>query len=450
MTTSLRSSRVLPRPRSLGGAALIVLLASGCPDEGGGGPGADDDDGEPGEPSEPECDDAITLPAGFCATVFADGVGRARHVTVSPSGDVFVAIADAPDGTSTGHVMALRDEDGDGVAERQETFGMPGGNGIAWHEGRLFFAQNDRILRYAMPDGTLVPEDAPEIVVTDLPAEGNHPAKTVVVTETGELFVNIGSATNACQEDDRVPGSPGVDPCTELETRAGIWRFDADAPGQTQDDGLRYATGVRNGNALALDASGTLWSAVNGRDQLYDNWPEIFSPEDELRAPSEEIIRVREGGDYGWPYCYHDPDLDQKVLAPEYGGDGMTADFCASVEAPEAVLPAHWSPLGMIFYRGDQFPADYRGGLFIANHGSRFEPQAETPLPGYNVAFVPTAAGEVTGPYERFAEGFAGDGRPLPEEAVHRPVGVAEAPDGSIYVTDDWGGRIWRIQYRGE
>lgn len=415
-------------------AALLVLLASACPGEDEGGPACVEDG-------------SITLPAGFCATVFAEGLGPARHIAVSPSGDVFVAIADQLDGTRGG-VVALRDEDGDGASDRRETFAGRGGNGIAWHQDRLYFAQNDRIVRYRMPDGVLAPDEAPEVVVSGLPNVGNHNAKTVVVTDAGDLFVNMGSATNACQEEDRVPGSPGIDPCPELAVRAGIWRFDGDATDQVEDDGERYATGTRNANALALDSYGTLWAAVNGRDQLYDNWPELYTPEDELRLPSEEILRVAEGADYGWPYCYHDPDLDRMVLAPEYGGDGTTADYCASVEEPTAVLPAHWAPLGMIFYRGQQFPARYRGGMFIANHGSWAEPQATTP-PGYDVVFVPASAGEVRGTYERFAEGFAGDARPLPQAAEHRPVGVAEAPDGSIYISDDVGGTIWRVYYRG-
>lgn len=415
-------------------ATLLVLLASACP-------GADEDG--------PACvdDGSITLPAGFCATVFAKGIGPARHIAVSPSGDVFVAVADQRDGTPGG-VVALRDVDGDGVSDRRETFAGRGGNGIAWHQGRLYFAQNDRIVRYAMPDGMLAPEGAPEVIVSGLPNVGNHNAKTVVLTDQGDMFVNIGSASNACQEQDRIPGSPGVDPCPELDVRAGIWRFDADRIDQVQDDGERYATGVRNANALALDAYGTLWAAVNGRDQLHDNWPGLYTREDELRLPSEEILRVAEGADYGWPYCYHDPDLGRMVLAPEYGGDGTTADYCASVTGPTAVLPAHWAPLGMTFYRGQQFPAHYRGGMFIANHGSWAEPLATTP-PGYNVVFVPASAGKVRGAYERFAEGFAGEARPLPEAAEHRPVGVAEAPDGSLYISDDVGGTIWRVYYRG-
>ena len=425
----------LRRASSLVGAATIVMLASACPGEDDGGGPACTEDG------------SITLPAGFCATVFADGLGHARHITVSPSGDVFVAVTEGPGGTAGG-VVALRDEDGDGVADREETFAEEGGNGIAWHQGRLYLAQNDRILRYRLPDGRLTPDAAPEVVVSGLPNVGNHNAKTVVVTESGDLFVNIGSASNACQEEDRTPGSPGVDPCPELEVRAGIWRFDGDATDQVQADGYRYATGIRNANALALDAYGALWAAVNGRDQLYDNWPDLYAPEDELRLPSEEILRVEEGADYGWPYCYHDPDLDQKVLAPEYGGDGTTVGRCAEAEEPDAVLPAHWAPLGMIFYRGQQLPARYRGGMFITNHGSWAEPNATTPA-GYNVVFVPAGGGEVRGAYERFAEGFAGEGRPLPEAAEHRPVGIAEAPDGSIYIGDDQGGRIWRVYYRG-
>jgi len=439
MKKTSRSSWSAPsRARSFGGGALIVLLASACPGEGG-------DDGVGLECVE---DGSITLPAGFCATVLAQDLGRARHVAVSPSGDVFVAVADAFDGTPGG-VVALRDEDGDGVADRRERFAGRGGNGIAWHEGSLFFAQNDRILRYRMPAGRLVPSEAPDVVVSDLPPASGHTSKSVVVDADGDLFVNIGSQSNACQAEDRVPGSPGLVPCPELLTQAGIWRFDGDAVGQTQADGQRFATGMRNSNAMALDGFGNLWAAINGRDQLYDNWPEIYDPEDELRLPSEEIVRVGVGDDYGWPYCYHDPLLDQKVLAPEYGGDGTLVGPCADAQEPQAVLPAHWAPLGMTFYRGQQFPARYRGGMFIANHGSRFEEEAVEPE-GYNVVFVPAAFGAVQGPYERFAEGFAGEGRPLPDEARHRPVGVAEGPDGSLYISDDWAGTIWRVVYRGE
>lgn len=390
---------------------------------------------------------SLVLPNGFCATVFADGLGTARHLTVTPSGDVFVAIAGAGGG-----VVALRDANGDGIADEQQSFGSEGGNGIAWAENTLYVALNDRIERYTLADGELVPSSEPEVVVGALPSSPDHYAKTVVVAGD-TLYVNIGSATNSCQEQNRVLESPGIDPCEELEIRAGIWQFDGTTTGQTQADGSRYAQGTRNANAMAWDpASETLWAALNGRDQLWENWPEFYTEEDDTRLPAERIIHVTEGGDYGWPYCYYDPELAQMVLAPEYGGDGTSVaegdHDCSTIPEPEGVLPAHWAPLGMVFYHGEQFPERYRGGMFVANHGSRFAEQAQDP-PGYNVVFVPFADGQIAGEWEAFATDFAGDARPLPGAAEYRPVGLAEAPDGSIYISDDTSGRIWRVFYTG-
>jgi glucose/arabinose dehydrogenase len=428
--------KVLISSWSRGSVLLLAFLASACPSEEAPGVVCAEDNG------------SLELPDGFCATVFADEVGRARHIAVTPSGDVYIAISNEFGSDSPGGIMALRDEDGDGVADRRERFAEGGGNGITWRDGMLYLAQDDRILRYRLPDGTLLPSGSPDVIVSGLPGVGGHIFKSVEVDDDGNLFVNIGSPSNACQVDDRQLESPGLDPCPELATRAGIWRFDADTIGQTQADGERYATGIRNANALAFDPQGTLWAAQNGRDQLYENWPQLYTPEDEQRLPSEEIFRITEGADYGWPYCYHDAALDQKVLAPEYGGNGTIIGRCAAVEEPDAVLPAHWAPLSMDFYEGNQFPARYRGGMFIANHGSWHDPSAVQP-PGYNVVFIPVSNGEVLGGYERFAEDFAGEGRPLPEQAEHRPVGVTEAPDGSLYISDDWGGRVWRVYYRG-
>jgi len=391
-------------------------------------------------------DGSLELPDGFCASIFADGLGVARQLAVLPSGDVFVAIAG-----DDGGVVGLRDIDGDGVADEQESFGEEGGNGIAWAENTLYVALNDRILRYTLPDGELTPTGEAEVVVEDLPDTGDHYAKTVVVAPDGALLVNIASATNACQIENREVESPGVDPCDELEIRAGIWWFDGSTTGQTQADGTRFATGIRNANALAIDpATGTLWAAQNGRDQLYENWPAIYTMEDDARLPAEEIFPVTEDADYGWPYCYFDPIAELKVLAPEYGGDGVITAAgdhdCALVEGPAAVLPAHVAPLSMHFYGGDTFPAAYREGVFVANHGSRFAPDAEDP-PGYEVVFIPFEDGLPAAIPQVFADGFAGDGRPLPDEAEYRPVGLAEAPDGSLYISDDWGGRIWRVFY---
>lgn len=136
------------------------------------------------------------------------------------------------------------------------------------------------------------------------------------------------------------------------------------------------------------------------------------------------------------------------MLAPEYGGDGVTEGRCAAMTMPDAVLPAHWAPLGMIVAGGSQFPARYQHGLFITTHGSRFDMNAQFD-PGYNVVFLPLDDGQVAGDYEPFAVGFAGPGRPLPEAAMYRPVGIAMLPDGSLLVGDDKVGRIWRITYGG-
>lgn len=378
--------------------------------------------------------------------MFAEGLGHARHIAVTPVGDVFITVMGTADGP--GHVVGLRDGNGDGVAERREVFGSAGGNGIAWHDNVLYVALDDRILRYTVPDGELRPIDAPLEVVTDLPDTGDHSRKTVVVGDDGRIHVSIGSASNACQVENRARQSPGIDPCPELDLRAGIWRFDGQTLGQTLADGERIATGIRNANALAMDEDGMLWAAQLGRDQLSQNWPLLYTVEDGRRLPSEEILRVAEGADYGWPYCYHDAELDMMVLAPEYDGNGYIIGRCAVVEPPYTSLPGHWSPLGMHFYQGDLFPEHYRGGMFVANHGSWHDPYAIN-APGYNVVFIPKDDGMLGRRYETFADDFAGDERPLPEAAKYRPVGLAEAPDGSLYISDDQSGRIWRVYYRG-
>ena len=394
-------------------------------------------------------DGSITLPPGFCATVFADQVGKARHIAVSPGGIVFVALAgDEGDDAGSFGVLALADDDDDGVADRTRRFADGHGNGIAWHEGHLYFARNDSIVRWAMEDGELAPHSHEEVLVSGLPDDGDHTAKSIVIGDDGSMFVNIGSASNACQIDNREPGSPGVDPCPELAVLAGIWRFPTEAGEQTADDGEQWAIGIRNANAMAIHpVTRRIVALQNGRDQLFDNWPTLFDDADDDRLPSEELLLVQQGHDYGWPYCFHDPDLGEMVLAPEYGGDGSDIGRCAEVDAPDAWFPAHWAPLGIHFYGGAMFPDRYRQGAFVTFHGSRFEPAATGQLPGYDVAFVPFQNGKPSGEHMIFADDFAGGARPLPDKAEHRPVGLAEAPDGSLYIGDDQGGRIWRVYY---
>ncbi len=404
---------------------------------------------ESARPAAPGCDPrnaGLVLPKGFCAQAFADGAGRARHLAVAPNGDVFVAIRGSRQGG--GGVVALRDTSGDGRADLRVEFASSpvGGTGIALTARHLYFGADDAVLRFPYRSGELRPLGPPDTIVRDLPADRSHRAKSIQLGPDGSLYVNVGSPSNSCQVEDRAAGSPGQDPCPELETRAGVWRFDANRVGQIQKDGERFATGLRNVVALHVTEDGSVYGLPHGRDQLHQNWPDLYDSRKSAENPAEEFVRIERADDFGWPYCYYDVDLRKKLLAPEYGGDGKEVGRCAKVKDPILVFPGHWAPDGLIFYRGTQFPERYRGGAFIAFRGSWN--RAPLPQDGYRVAFVPFSGGEPAGEYETFADGFAG-GDKSPDGAEHRPVGLAEGPDGSLYVSDDQGGRIYRIRYVG-
>jgi mono/diheme cytochrome c family protein len=239
--------------------------------------------------------------------------------------------------------------------------------------------------------------------------------------------------------------SPGHDPCTELETRAGIWKYDANKTDQKFSAADRYATGIRNGEGFALLGI-SLFVTQHGRDQLHANWPEFYKPEEEATLPAEELLLLKQGGDYGWPECYYDPFVKKLVLAPEYGGDGKKIGVCASKLEPAAVFPAHWAPNSAARYDQNKFPARYRNGVFVAFHGSW--DRAPYPQQGYNVVFQPLAGDRAAGNCEVFASGFAGP-EMTPAGAAHRPSGLAVGPDGALYVSDDIKGTIYRITYQG-
>jgi len=402
----------------------------------------------------------ITLPAGFCAVVVSDLVtngvaARARHLTVTPNGDVFVAINSPSNNNPPFGIIALRDHDGDGIADEEARFSPGlGGSGIAWGGGSLYFGANDRVLRFPLASGQLTPTGPAQVVVSGLPNAGDHISKTLVLADPQTLYVNIGSASNSCQAANRQAQSPGVFPCPELPVRAGVWVFNPAGTNQAQSSGRRYATGLRNMVALAVNpANNALYGVQHGRDMLFENWPQFFTQEEDAVLPAEELVRIADGSDNGWPYCYHDAVFEnRKVLAPEHGGNGQLVSGgnginCASYNQPLATFGGHWAPNGMHFYRGAQFPSRYRNGVFVAFHGG-FD-RAPLPNEGYNVVFVPMAAnGQPSGAAEIFADGFAGSTGPLPQSALHRPVGVTEGPDGSLYISDDRGGRIWRVIHR--
>ena len=264
----------------------------------------------------------------------------------------------------------------------------------------------------------------------------------------GEMFVDMGTATNACQKENRQLQSPGYQPCRELETRGGTWLFSADKAGQLFTPGQRYATGIRNGEGYAFDSEGRLFVTQHGRDQLWQNWPQFYKQRQGAELPAEEVILLKQGADYGWPECYYDQYQGKLVLAPEYGGDGgHKVGVCADKVAPTAAFPAHWAPNDLAIDSGSKmFPSSYKDALFVAFHGSWN--RAPAPQGGYNVVVQPMKDGKPNGPWVVFADGFAG-GHKDPGKAAHRPSGLAWGPDGSLYVADDIAGRIYRITYDG-
>jgi glucose/arabinose dehydrogenase len=389
----------------------------------------------------PGCSAGLQLPDGFCATLFADGLNGARHILVAQNGDVFVNTQGGD-----GKIVALRDTNRDGKADVRQRFGEGGGTGIALDGNNFLYAtSNNSIVRYRLAPGALTPVGKPDTIVTGLPTSGQHHSNNFVL-QGHSLFVNVGSATNVCQPSGRQTETPGLNPCTELNTRAGIWEFDATRLRQQPRDGRRFATGLRNSVALTRNPlDGYLYAAVHGRDQLHDNWPRLFTAERSAENPGEEFVRVDRGADYGWPYCYYDVDRRSLVLAPEYGGDGQRVGLCSGKAAPLIAFPGHWAPESVAFYTGSQFPSQYRGGAFIAFHGSWN--RAPLPQAGFRVAFVPFRFDRPTGGYTTFADGFSPTGSE--GRGSRRPMGLAQGPDGSLFITDDAGGNIWKVTYRG-
>lgn len=376
----------------------------------------------------------LVLPEGFCATVVAGQLGPVRQLAVAPNGDLYAALSGKP-GDNTGGILAFRDKNGDGKPDERASFGPGGGNDVKLHDGYLYFALNDRIVRYRLDGSKLEPSGKEETVVSDLPRDGGHAAKSIAFGPGQAMYVNVGSKTNSCQKTDRLPASPGIDPCTELERRAGIWRFSSDRLGQRFTNGQRFATGLRNAMALASQpGTDALFAAVHGRDQLSDNWG--FSDTVNANNPAEELVRVESGGDYGWPYCYYSNQYQKKVLAPEYGGDGQKVGRCGSAAAPVLAFPGHWAPMAIAFYQGPAFGPAYANGLFIAFRGSwNRAPLAQE---GYRVVFVPFMKGKPSGRYSTFATDKGGP-------TSLRASGVAVAPDGSLYISADQNGKIWRV-----
>jgi glucose/arabinose dehydrogenase len=406
----------------------------------------------------PPCDadnGGITLPAGFCALVVHEGLGEGRHIVVNTNGDIYVILRRGPTPPAgqqrePGGIVGLRDTNGNGKADVvTEKFGDVGGTGLELRNGFLYFASTTSIGRFKLTAGELKPAGPAEIIVDGFPAGGGHAEKDITFDNAGNVYVNIGLPSNACQIPDRRPGAPGIDPCPQLEERGGIWRFKADVVGQKYSKEARYASGMRQPVALAWH-DGHLYAAMNSRDSLDTLFPEKgYTAEDNAFGPSEAMLQIEQGDVFGWPYCYFDSRANTMILAPEYGGDGKTIGRCSQFKAPFATFPAHYAPVDLMFYTHTHFPAKYRGGAFMTSHGSWN--RAPYPMGGYNILFQPVGKGKSAGPHEVFADGFKGK-EPLmtSSDAVARPNGTTVGPDGTMYITESVEGKIWRVIYRGK
>ncbi|MBM3442411.1 MAG: c-type cytochrome [Bacteroidetes bacterium] len=405
----------------------------------------------PGDPDN----GGLRLPDGFEAVVVVDSVGRGRHLAVRDNGDVYMKLR-TPDSLGRGSV-ALRDLDHDGKADSIQYFGDYAdtgnyGNAMRIYRDYLYFATAGEVYRTKLNRRTLVPTEPTECLLIDdyNRARFSHIAKPIAFDGKGNMYVPFGSPGDACQVNDRQPGSPGQSPCPELVEYAGVWKFSADKLGQRQRDGVRYATGIRSIVGMTWNQeTDALYALQHGRDDFFRTWPQYFTPWHSALLPSEEFLRVDSGSDAGWPYYYYDYMQGKKLLNPEYGGDGKKEGDGAKLNQPLIGFPGHFAPNDILFYTGDQFPERYRNGAFIAFHGSTI--RAPYPQGGYFVAFVPFQNGKPSGPWEVFANGFAGtDTIMYTSDAKYRPSGLAQGPDGSIYVTESEKGKVWRIMFKGD
>ena len=386
----------------------------------------------------------LTLPTGFGALVAADNTGGARHLAVTPTGDVYVKLSRVKNG---GGIVYLHDSNGDGKMDEVKTFGNYGGTGMYIKNGYLYASSNTEVFRYKLDDkNQVIATDNPEKIVTGLINRRQHESKSVVLDNNGNIYVNVGAYSNSCQVKDREKGSMGRKGCPILDSAGGIWQFKADKPNQTYGDGVHYATGLRN--VVGLDwnqQDNQLFVMQHGRDGLHDLFPEYYSLQQSAILPAECLYAIKKGDNAGWPYMYYDQEQGKKILAPEYGGNGKTEGGQNAIN-PAAAYPGHMAPNGLLFYTGSQFPEKYKNGAFIAFHGSWN--RAPEPQAGFFVVFQPFKDGKPFGKWEVFADGFSGGAQQTASgRAEHRPCGLAQGPDGSLYVSDDSKGTIYRIVY---
>lgn len=389
----------------------------------------------------------LKLPEGFGYALAAKDLGRVRHIALAANGDIFVKLARLKDGKG---IYRLHDENKDGVYESVTGFGDYIGTGIIIKDKTLYASSNTAVFKY-MLDNNYQPVNPanPERIVMGLWDKRQHESKSLALDNAGNIYVNIGAPSNICQEADRQKGSPGRTPCPILDSAGGIWKFSTTKKDQSYKDGVRYATGLRN--VVGLDWNNSvndLYVTMHGRDMLFQFYPEMFNQKTGAELPSETFYRIKQGDNAGWPYVHYDHIQKKKIVSPEYGGDGIKEGDAKFIN-PLVGFPGHLAPNALLFYQGNQFPAKYKNGAFIAFHGSwNRAPETQE---GFFVVFVPMKNGMPTGNWEVFADGFSGLEKVTNLGSVkHRPCGLAEGPDGSLYVSDDNKGYVWKITYNGK
>jgi glucose/arabinose dehydrogenase len=385
----------------------------------------------------------LTLPAGFRAAMIADNLGGARHIAVTLQNEIYVKLK----GPENGKGILLLHQNGD-KADIKMGFGNFGGTGIAVKDGYLYASSDEGVFRYKLnANNEVIDPNKPETIVTGLLNRHEHEAKAITLDNAGHLYVNIGAYSNSCQVKDRQKGSPGRKGCPILDSAGGIWQFSASKPNQHYGDGIRYATGLRNVVGMTWNQQDNqLFVMQHGRDQLHDLFPQYFTTKQSAEEPAECMYALKKGDNAGWPYMYYDWQTHKKMLMPEYGGDGKKLGGKNAIN-PVAAYPGHLAPDGLLIYTGNQFPAKYKNGAFIAFHGSWN--RAPEPQAGFFVVFQPFVKGKPAGKWEVFADGFAGTAEDKAKgNALHRPCGLAQGPDGALYVSDDSKGSIYKITYK--
>ena len=411
---------------------LIISFCSGCLREKNGG---------------------LILPDGFDAVVVVDSLpGRARHLAVNNNGDIYVK---ANRKISGGMNYVLRDSNKDGRADIIKNFGPiesegAYATGMRIHNGFLYTSSEMIVYRYKLNPNEMVPTSEAEFIVIDSGQPREHDGKPLAFDGKGHIFVPFGAPSDACQVENRLPGSPGMRPCPILDSNAGVWMFDENKRNQFRTtDGIKVATGLRSLVAMTWNAQdSTLYCVGHGRDGLVNGWPQFYNEWQSALLPSEAFYKLKPGANAGWPYYYFDQMKGKVMVNPEYGGNGKIENTDKSIETPIVGFPGHYAPNDLLFYTGNQFPERYKNGAFIAFHGSTI--RAPYPQGGYIVAFVPFVNGKPQ-KWEVFADGFTGkDTLVNTSDSKYRPMGLAQGPDGSLYISESNKGKIWKIQFKGK